>query len=226
MEKLQTHLTQQQELCLEAHKEKQTLEVCIEELKNRVAELKEHMQSLRERERLLVAFPDLTPLAHAQPQTTGNVVLDMKQQLKANSIRIEVLEQENSTLQQSLFKLEERAQHNATREHVRQQAWGDFPSLTTDEKQQNLQTLMQRKPLQSSSAAQMGYSSIGKETSGGESGQESDRSQDRVSSSPPALQIHLQSLRLNAKSAAVRKNVNKRSVFLHPHCRGLNNNRK
>ncbi|XP_029960399.1 coiled-coil domain-containing protein 157 [Salarias fasciatus] len=114
-EKLQTQFTQHEELCLEAHREKRTLELQVGELKHSVAELKEHIRSLREREKLLVAFPDLTPLAHAQPQTTGNVVLDMKQQLQANSIRIEVLDQENVTLQQSLFKLKERARQNATR---------------------------------------------------------------------------------------------------------------
>uniref|UniRef100_A0A672JKU6 Uncharacterized protein n=1 Tax=Salarias fasciatus TaxID=181472 RepID=A0A672JKU6_SALFA len=111
-EKLQTQFTQH-ELCLEAHREKRTLELQVGELKHSVAELKEHIRSLREREKLLVAFPDLTPLAHAQPQS--NVVLDMKQQLQANSIRIEVLDQENVTLQQSLFKLKERARQNATR---------------------------------------------------------------------------------------------------------------
>uniref|UniRef100_A0A672JPM5 Uncharacterized protein n=1 Tax=Salarias fasciatus TaxID=181472 RepID=A0A672JPM5_SALFA len=108
-EKLQTQFTQH-ELCLEAHREKRTLELQVGELKHSVAELKEHIRSLREREKLLVAFPDLTPLAHAQPQS--NVVLDMKQQLQANSIRIEVLDQENVTLQQSLFKLKERARQN------------------------------------------------------------------------------------------------------------------
>lgn len=46
---------------------------------------------------------------------TGNVLLDMQQQLQANSIRINVLEQENSTLLRSLEKLGERAQHNASR---------------------------------------------------------------------------------------------------------------
>lgn len=38
----------------------------------------------------------------------------MEQQLQANSIRIQVLEQENTTLHSSLDKLRERAQHSAT----------------------------------------------------------------------------------------------------------------
>lgn len=39
----------------------------------------------------------------------------MEQQLQANSIRIKVLEQENTTLHSSLEKLKERAQHNTAR---------------------------------------------------------------------------------------------------------------
>lgn len=48
-------------------------------------------------------------------QGTGNVLLDMEQQLQANSIRIKVLEQENTTLHSSLVKLRERAQNNDSR---------------------------------------------------------------------------------------------------------------
>lgn len=59
----------QQDLCLELQKEKQTLETRVGELENSVAELKEYVQALSERERLLVAFPELSPLARAQPQS-------------------------------------------------------------------------------------------------------------------------------------------------------------
>ncbi|XP_008304047.1 coiled-coil domain-containing protein 157 [Stegastes partitus] len=114
-EELQAQLTQQQDLCFQLQKEKQKLEIDADQLKSCVAELQESVKALRERERLLVAFPELTPLAQTQPQSTGNVLLDMEQQLQANSIRIKVLEQENATLHRSLEKLGERARHNATR---------------------------------------------------------------------------------------------------------------
>lgn len=48
-------------------------------------------------------------------QGTGNMLLDMEQQLQANSIRIKVLEQENYALHSSLVKLMERAQNNGSR---------------------------------------------------------------------------------------------------------------
>lgn len=59
----------QQDLCFELQKEKQTLETHVGELKDSVAEQKEYVQSLKERERFLVAFPELSPPAQAQPQS-------------------------------------------------------------------------------------------------------------------------------------------------------------
>ncbi|XP_039477124.1 coiled-coil domain-containing protein 157 isoform X2 [Oreochromis aureus] len=168
-EELRAQLTQQQDLCSKLQNEKQTLQTHTDELKNFVDELKEYVQALRERERLLVAFPELSPLA--QPQSTGNVLLDMQQQLQANSIRIKVLEQENSTLLRSLEKLGERAQHNASREASTQQTWtASLPNTPTE-----------KHPAQSSDAARLGYVNRGKEAGGGERGVESE---DRVSASP------------------------------------------
>ncbi|XP_044053090.1 coiled-coil domain-containing protein 157 isoform X2 [Siniperca chuatsi] len=228
-EEVQAQLAQQQDLCLELHKEKQTLETHVGELKNSVAELKEYVQALRERERLLVAFPELSPLAQAQPQSTGNVLLDMEQQLQANNIRIKVLEQENTTLHTSLVKLRDRAQNNATREASSQEAWSfSSPSITV-EKQQNHLTQMQKSLLQSSSATQVGYSNRGKEARRGESGLESARSEDRVSTaaaSPSSLQLHLQTLYLNTGSTAAKSHTKMRSGSLLSHSRGLNQRKK
>ncbi|KAG7234496.1 hypothetical protein INR49_004554 [Caranx melampygus] len=207
---------------LELQKEKQALETNTGNLKNSVTELKEYVQALKERERLLVAFPELSPLAQAQPQSTGNVLLDMEQQLQANSIRIKVLEQENATLQTSLEKLKERAQHNAARE-----AWA--LQTTPVEKQQNHLTLMQSSPLQSSSATRLGYSNSQRDARAGESGWESAESEDRVSTaaaSPLSLQIHLQTLHLNTpRSTAAKSYSETRSAFLLSHSRGLNKRR-
>uniref|UniRef100_A0A665X0P3 Uncharacterized protein n=1 Tax=Echeneis naucrates TaxID=173247 RepID=A0A665X0P3_ECHNA len=114
-EQLQSKLAHHQDLCLKLEKEKQRLEKNIGDLNNSVDELKQYLQTSKEKERLLVAFPELSPQAQAQPQSTGNVLLDMKQQLEANSIRIKVLEQENAILHNSIEKLGERTQYNAAR---------------------------------------------------------------------------------------------------------------
>ncbi|XP_077378521.1 coiled-coil domain-containing protein 157 isoform X3 [Festucalex cinctus] len=115
-EQLQTQITSQQDHCAQLQNEKQTLQTQIDHFQSSVAELKENVESLQERERLLVAFPELSPLAYAQPKSTGNVRLDMEQQLQANYIRIGVLEKENATLYGSLVKMREAAQHSVVKQ--------------------------------------------------------------------------------------------------------------
>ncbi|XP_034152392.1 coiled-coil domain-containing protein 157 [Esox lucius] len=109
-EKLQTQLTQEQASCSELQQEKQRLESHVMELKTSVDQLTGEVQELAQRERLLVAFPELNPLPLGPPQSTGDVLGDMEQQLQANCVRIRVLEQENSTLRNSLMKLRNIAQ--------------------------------------------------------------------------------------------------------------------
>ncbi|XP_062237125.1 coiled-coil domain-containing protein 157-like [Platichthys flesus] len=106
---LQAQLTQQQVLGFDLQKEKETVETNMGELEKSVVELKEHVQVLLEREKLLVAFPELSAQVQAQPQSTGNVLLDMEKQMQANCVHIKFLEQENATLHSSLDKLRERA---------------------------------------------------------------------------------------------------------------------
>ncbi|NXX98945.1 CC157 protein, partial [Centropus bengalensis] len=71
----------------------------------REQELKEQARELKERERLLVFFPELHITAEAQFESTGNLTEDMEKQLQANSIRIRVLEQENVQLRSALTKV-------------------------------------------------------------------------------------------------------------------------
>ncbi|KAI3372376.1 hypothetical protein L3Q82_022870, partial [Scortum barcoo] len=177
-EQVQTQLAQQQDLCLQLQKEKQTLETQTGELRDSVAELKGFVQALKERERLLVAFPELSHLAQTPPQSTGNVLLDMEQQVQANSVRIKVLEQENRTLHTSLVKLRERAQNDATREASPQQTWSLSLLSTPVEKQQNHLTQVHN-PLQSGSEVRIGHSGEGEEAGRGESGLDSAGTEDR-----------------------------------------------
>lgn len=58
---------------------------------------------------------NVNTLFTAHFQGTGNVLLDMEQQLQANSIRIKVLEQENTALHSSLVKLKEKVPKNGSR---------------------------------------------------------------------------------------------------------------
>ncbi|KAK5871207.1 hypothetical protein PBY51_004099 [Eleginops maclovinus] len=223
-DQMQAQLAQQQNLCLELQKGKQMQETHAGQLKSSVAELKEYVQALRERERLLVAFPELNPTA--QPQSTGNVLLDMEQQLQANNIRINILEQENTTLYTSLVKLRERAQNNATREASPQQTRILSPSGPPLEKQQHPLTQMQKRSLQSSSATWLGYGNRGKEAQPGVSGLESAGSEDRVSPAPSSLQLHLQTLQLNMGFTAAKNQTKTPSIAPLSHSRGSNQRKK
>ncbi|NWQ89828.1 CC157 protein, partial [Burhinus bistriatus] len=75
-----------------------------------VSRLEEQAQELKERERLLVFFPDLHVPTEMQFESTGSLTEDMEKQLQANSIRISVLEQENVRLRSALAKVKAAAE--------------------------------------------------------------------------------------------------------------------
>ncbi|NXG49637.1 CC157 protein, partial [Psilopogon haemacephalus] len=70
-----------------------------------VSKLEEQTQQLQEQERLLVLFPELHSPAKTPLESSGNVAEDMERQLQANSLRMEVLEQDNARLCSALAKL-------------------------------------------------------------------------------------------------------------------------
>uniref|UniRef100_A0A2K6F8P0 Coiled-coil domain containing 157 n=1 Tax=Propithecus coquereli TaxID=379532 RepID=A0A2K6F8P0_PROCO len=119
----QCQLQAQQELLQSLQREKQGLEQVTTDLRLTILELERQLVELRERERLLVAFPDLHRPSEAQiqsrgpgmvpkhvPADSGNVMDDMERQVQANDIRIRVLQEENGRLQSMLSKIREVAQ--------------------------------------------------------------------------------------------------------------------
>ncbi|NXN29308.1 CC157 protein, partial [Nycticryphes semicollaris] len=75
-----------------------------------VCRLEEQVQELKEREKLLVFFPELHIPAETQFESTGSLTKDMEKQLQANSIRMGVLEQENVRLRAALAKVKSAAE--------------------------------------------------------------------------------------------------------------------
>ncbi|KAM6403762.1 coiled-coil domain-containing protein 157 [Rhynochetos jubatus] len=122
-------LRAQQELLDTLQQEKLMLEQSVLELQATISRLEEQEQELKERERLLVLFPDLHIPTETQRETkgaggqqqaelqllpqgsgvlfagTGSLAEEMEQQIQANSIRIGVLEEENIRLGAALAKL-------------------------------------------------------------------------------------------------------------------------
>uniref|UniRef100_A0A8C6V0L9 Coiled-coil domain containing 157 n=1 Tax=Neogobius melanostomus TaxID=47308 RepID=A0A8C6V0L9_9GOBI len=206
MEQLQVKRNQQLDSCVKLEKDKETLKAKISNLTNAVTELKQHIKDCTERERLLVAFPDLNPPPLGQPQSTGNVILDMEKQVQANCIRIRVLEQENSTLRGSLEKLRERTQPRD--EPLLEQTLNDWQRQEKYPSSDAQRSLFRP----NGTAERLQRYSSGRKETGGESGLKSVVSEDRMSattsspSSRPSMQIQLQTLHLNSSAAKTRSN--------------------
>ncbi|XP_036056516.1 coiled-coil domain-containing protein 157 isoform X2 [Onychomys torridus] len=109
-EQKQCQLQAQQELLRSVQQEKQDLEQVTTDLKLTISELHRELEELKERERLLVAFPDLHQPTEAQTHGSSNVTHDMERQMQANDIRIQVLQEENRRFQSMLTKIREVAQ--------------------------------------------------------------------------------------------------------------------
>uniref|UniRef100_A0A663LX93 Coiled-coil domain containing 157 n=1 Tax=Athene cunicularia TaxID=194338 RepID=A0A663LX93_ATHCN len=103
-------LRAQQELLDTLQQEKLSLEQSVSELQANVSKLEEQLQELKERERLLVFFPELHIPAETHFESTGSLTEDMEKQLKANSLRISMLEQENMRLRSALAKVKAAAE--------------------------------------------------------------------------------------------------------------------
>ncbi|NXT69081.1 CC157 protein, partial [Chaetops frenatus] len=95
---------------LEQSQEQSGKQLQAQQLQANTSRLEEQAQELRERERLLVFFPDLHIPTEMQFESSGNLTEDMEGQLQANRIRIEVLERENGQLQALLAKVKAAAE--------------------------------------------------------------------------------------------------------------------
>ncbi|NXG37864.1 CC157 protein, partial [Dromaius novaehollandiae] len=84
-----------------------------QQLHTNISGLEELVRELKERERLLVFFPELHVPVETQFESTGNITEDMEKQLQANNIRLSILEQENRRLRAALAKVKAAAQQGA-----------------------------------------------------------------------------------------------------------------
>ncbi|XP_055003257.1 coiled-coil domain-containing protein 157 isoform X2 [Sorex araneus] len=116
-------LQAQQELLQSLQREKQDLERTTTDLRLTISELERELGERSERERLLVAFPDLHRPSEAQIQSSGDVTDDMERQVQANSIRIRVLQEENWRLESMLSKIREVAQQGGLKMVSQDQLW-------------------------------------------------------------------------------------------------------
>uniref|UniRef100_A0ABI7YKU7 Coiled-coil domain containing 157 n=1 Tax=Felis catus TaxID=9685 RepID=A0ABI7YKU7_FELCA len=118
-----TRLSLPQELLQSLQREKQSLEQTTTDLQLTISGMEQELVELRERERLLVAFPDLHRPIEAQIPSSGNVTDDMERQVQANDIRIRVLQEENGRLRSMLSKIREVAQQGGLKLIPQDQLW-------------------------------------------------------------------------------------------------------
>ncbi|XP_057347905.1 coiled-coil domain-containing protein 157 isoform X2 [Manis pentadactyla] len=112
-----------QQVLQSLQQEKQGLEQATTDLRLTIAELEQELVEQTERERLLVAFPDLHKPVEAQIQSSGSVTDDMERQVQANDIRIRVLQEENGRLRSMLSKIREVAQQGGLKLIPQNQLW-------------------------------------------------------------------------------------------------------
>ncbi|XP_070619233.1 coiled-coil domain-containing protein 157 isoform X2 [Erythrolamprus reginae] len=120
---LQSRLEAQKRFTEKLKQEKQSLEQSACDLQKTIAELGDMIQEMKEKEKLLVFFPDLHVPVETQFEISGNVVEDMGKQLQANNIRISVLEEENSRLRNAIAKMKEPAQQDTQKFLLPTQLW-------------------------------------------------------------------------------------------------------
>ncbi|XP_013810246.2 coiled-coil domain-containing protein 157 isoform X1 [Apteryx mantelli] len=127
-EQSKCQLEVQQKLLDTLQREKLGLEQSISELRTNVSGLEELVQELKERERLLVSFPELHVPVETQFESTGSFTEDMEKQLQANNIRLSILEQENTRLRAALAKVKAAAQQGVLKLVPQAQLWTQLSS--------------------------------------------------------------------------------------------------
>ncbi|KAM9371555.1 coiled-coil domain-containing protein 157 [Phaethornis superciliosus] len=132
-EQSRKRLRAQEELLETLQREKLSLEQSVTELQTKVSKLEEQEQELKERERLLVFFPELHIPAETQFESTGSLTEDMEKQLQANSIRMDVLEQENVRLRAALAKVKVAAEQGVLKLIPQPQLWSQPGTRRSEE---------------------------------------------------------------------------------------------
>ncbi|RUS89766.1 hypothetical protein EGW08_002469 [Elysia chlorotica] len=85
--------------------EKKSLADSIKQSQAMIRELEVKLEESKERERMIVEYPDLNGPVNPDLSGTGDILQDMQNQVKANSVRVRLLEEQNSGLNHSILKL-------------------------------------------------------------------------------------------------------------------------
>ncbi|NXH12731.1 CC157 protein, partial [Bucco capensis] len=124
---------QLQESQEQSRQQLQAQQANVSKLEKQTQELEKQTQELKERERLLVVFPELHSPVETLTESTGSVIEDMEKQVQANSIRINVLEEENIQLRSALATVKAAAEKGVLKFVPQSQLWPQLSSLPSEE---------------------------------------------------------------------------------------------
>ncbi|CAH1802625.1 unnamed protein product [Owenia fusiformis] len=81
------------------------LEDTIDELRSTIRNLEDKLTAAKDRERLILEYPDLNGPVNPDTQGTGDIAKDMENQVRANAERISLLESQNNGLRKTISKM-------------------------------------------------------------------------------------------------------------------------
>ncbi|XP_002732567.1 coiled-coil domain-containing protein 157-like [Saccoglossus kowalevskii] len=108
VKRLQRELQEEKELMAQIAEDKKSIETSIHDLQSMILKMEDELQESKEREIQLVQYPDLNVSSlppEAMPETTGDIATDMARQIQANNIRIQIMQEHNESLRQTVDKL-------------------------------------------------------------------------------------------------------------------------
>ncbi|OWF50254.1 coiled-coil domain-containing protein 157-like [Mizuhopecten yessoensis] len=103
--KWQKKVKDDEELIEHLGAEKEQLQDSISQLETNIQKLEQQLEEAREQERLMIEYPDLNGPVNRDLKGSGDIVVDMENQVKANSQRINILEEQNEGLRNSITKI-------------------------------------------------------------------------------------------------------------------------
>ncbi|XP_077995567.1 coiled-coil domain-containing protein 157-like [Glandiceps talaboti] len=109
VKKLRKEMEKEKDLMKKITNEKKSLEGSIKDLQGMITVLEEDLKTGKEREILMIQYPDLNVGSlppEATPESTGDIAVDMQRQIQANNIRMQVLQEHNDSLRQTVSKLQ------------------------------------------------------------------------------------------------------------------------
>ncbi|XP_041348129.1 coiled-coil domain-containing protein 157-like [Gigantopelta aegis] len=102
---LQKTIKENETVIKDLTRQKDEIQKDLQETRELIQKLEVKLEEAKERERLIIEYPDLNGPVNPDYQGSGDIVLDMEKQVEANTLRIRLLEEQNEGLRNSITKV-------------------------------------------------------------------------------------------------------------------------